>query len=180
MDSSMQGFPVLHYLLELARTHVHWVDDVIPPSHPLSPRLPVPSVFPGIRVSSNEPALHIRWPKYWSFSFSISPSNEYSGMISFKTDWFDFLAVQGTLKRLLQHHTSEASILLHSTFFMVQFSRTYMTIGKTIALIKRTFVSKVMSLLFNMQSRFVIAFLQSSKHLFKLWLQSLSEVMEPK
>ena len=124
----------------------------------------LPSIFPSIRVFSNESVLHIRWPKYWSFSFNISPSNEYSGLISFRMDWFD-LAVQGTLKSLLQHHSSKASILLCSAFFIVQLSHPYMTTGKTISLTKRTFVGKVMSLLFNMLSRLVITFLPRSKHL---------------
>ena len=118
-----------------------------------------PSIFPSIRVFSNESALHIRWPKYWSFSFNIRPSNEYSGLISFRMDWLDLLAVQGTLKSLIQHHSSKASILQHSAFFIVQLSHTYMTTGKTIALTRQTFVGKVMSLLFNMLSRLVIAFL---------------------
>ena len=122
-----------------------------------------PSVFPSIRVFSNESVLHITWLKYWSFSFSISPSNEYSGLISFRIDWFDLLAVQGTLKGLLQHHSSKASILWHSVFFMVQLSHPYMTTGKTIVLTRWTFVGKVMSLLFNMLSRLVIAFLPRSK-----------------
>ena len=129
--------------------------------HPL---LLLPSVFPSIRVFSNESVLHIRWPKYWSFSFSISLSNEHPGLI-FIMDWLDLLAVQGTLKSLLQHHSSKASILQHSTFFTVQISHPYMTIGKTIALIRRTFVGKVMSLLLNMLSRLVITFLPRSKHL---------------
>ena len=119
----------------------------------------LPSIFPSIRVFSNESVLHLRWPKYWSFSFSISPSNEYSGLISFRIDWFDLIAVQGTLKSLLQHHSSKASILQHSAFLMVQLSHPYMTTGKTIALTSWTFVSKVMSLLFNMLSRLVIVFL---------------------
>ena len=129
----------------------------------------LPSILPSIRVYSNESVLHIRWPKYCSFSFSISPSNEYSGLISFSVDWFD-LAVQGTLKNLLQHHTSKASILQHSAFFLVQLSHPHMTTGKTMALTRWTFVSKVMSLLFNMLSRFVIAFLPRSKRLFISWL----------
>ena len=116
---------------------------------------PPPWVFPSIRVFSNESVLRIRWPKYWSFSFSISPSNEYSGLISFRTDWFDLLAVQGTRKSFLQHHSSKASILQHSAFFMVQFSHPYMTTGKNIALTRRTFVGKVLSLLFNMLSRLI-------------------------
>ena len=122
----------------------------------------LPSVFPSIRVFSNESVLHIRWPKYWSFSFSISPSNEYSGLISFRMDWFDLPAVQGTLKSLLQHYSSKASILWRSAFFIVQLSHPYMTTGKTIALTRRTFVGKVMSLLFNMQSRLIITFLPRS------------------
>ena len=129
------------------------------------PFLLLPSIFPSIRVFSNESALHIGWRKYWSFSFSISPSNEYSGLISFRMDWLDFPAGQGTLKSLLQHHSSKASILWHSAFFTVQLSHPYVTIGKTIALTRRTFVGKMMSLLFNMLSRFVIAFLPRSKHL---------------
>ena len=124
-----------------------------------------PSIFPSIRVFSNESPLHIRWPKYWTFSFNISPSNEHSGLISFRTDWLDLLAVQGTLKSLLQHHSSKASILLHSAFFIVQLSHPYMTAGKTTALTRQIFVDKVMSLLFNMLSRLVITFLPRSKHL---------------
>ena len=144
------------------------------------PLLFLPSIFPSIRVFSNESALCIRWPKYWSFSFSISPSNENSGLISFWMDWLDLLAVQGTLKSLCQHHSSKASILQHSAFFIVQLSHPYMTTGKTIALTRWTFVGKVMSLLFNMLSRLVIAFLPRSKHLFISWLQSPSAViLEP-
>ena len=140
-----------------------------------------PSVFPSIRVFSNESALRIRWPKYWSFSFSISPSNEHPGLISFRMDWLDFLAVHGTLKSLLQHHSSKALILQCSAFFIVQLSHPYMTTGKTIALTRRTFVGKVMSLLFNMLSRLVIAFLPRSKCLLISWLQSPSAViLEPK
>ena len=131
------------------------------------PPLLLPSIFPSIRVFSNESVLRIRWPKYWSFSFSISPFNEYSGSISFKINWLDLLAVQGILKSLLQHHTSKASILQCSAFFMVQLSHPYVTTGKTIALTRQTFVSKVMSLLFNMLSRFVITFLPRSKDLLK-------------
>ena len=141
----------------------------------------LPSIFPSIRVFSNEPALHIRWPKYWSFSSSISPSNEYSGLISFKINWFDLLAVQGSLKSLLQHHNSKASILQRSAFFLVQLSHPYMTTGKTIDLTRRTFVGKVISLLFNMLFRFVIAFLLRDKRLLISWLQSPSAViLEPK
>ena len=136
------------------------------------PLLLLPSIFPSIRVFSSESVLHIRWPKYWSFSFSISPSNEYSGLISFRMDWWNLLAVQGTLKSLLQHCSSKASILLHSAFLIVQFSHPYMTTGKTIALSRWTFVGKVMSLLFNMLSRLVITFLPRSKHLLISWLQS--------
>ena len=137
----------------------------MPPNHLILCHhlLLLPSIFPSIRVFSNESALHIRWPKYWSFSFSISPSNEYSRLISFNIDWFDLLAVQGTLKSVLQHHSSEASILQPSAFFMVQLSHLYMITGKIIALNRWTFVGKVMSLLFNMLSRFVISFLPRSK-----------------
>ena len=139
------------------------------------------SIFPSIRVFSNGLALHIRWPKYCSFSFSISPSNEYSGLISFRIGWFDLLAIQGTVKSLLQHSSSKASILWHSAFFMVQLSCPYMTTGNTIVLTIWTFVSRVMSLLFNMLSRFVITFLPRSKHLLISWLQSPSSViLEPK
>ena len=144
------------------------------------PLLLLPSIFPSIRVFSNESGLHIRWPKYWSFSFSISPSNEYSGLISFRIDWLDLLAVQGTLKSLLQYHSSKASILQSSAFFIVQLLHPYMTTGKTIALTRQTFVSKVMSLLFKMLSRLVITFLPRSKHLLISWLQSPSAViLEP-
>ena len=145
--------------------------------HPL---LLPPSIFPSIRVFSSESALHIRWPKYWSFSFSTSPSNEHPGLIFFRMDWLDLLAVQGTLKSLLQHHSSKASILWHSAFFLVQLSHTYMTTGKTIALTRWTFVGKVMSLFFNMLSRLVITFLPKSKCLLISWLQSSSAViLEP-
>ena len=146
------------------------------------PLLLLPSIFPSIRVFSNESALHIRWPKYWSFSFNISLSNEHSGLISFRMDWLDLLAVQGTLKSLLQHHIgSKASILRHSAFFIVQLSHPHMTTGKTIALTRQTFVDKMMSLLFNMLSRLVIIFLPRSKCLLILWLQSQSAViLEPR
>ena len=137
----------------------------------------LPSIFPSIRVFSNESALHIRWPKYWSFSFSINPSNEHPGLISFRMDWLDLLAVQGTLKSLLQHHSLKASILQHSAFFIVQLSHPYMTTGKAIALTRRTFVDKVMSLLFNMLYRLVITFLLRSKRLLISWLQSPSAVI---
>ena len=154
-----------------------WVGSpvVAPGSHPL---LLLPFIFPSIRVFSNESALHIRWLKFWSFS--ISPSNEYLGLISFRMDWLHLLSVQGTLKSLLQHHSSKASILLWLAFFIVQLSHPYMTTGKTIALTIWTFVSKVMPLLFNALSRFVIAFLPRSKCLLILWLQSPSAViLEP-
>ena len=145
------------------------------------PLLLLPSVIPSIRVFSNESVLHIRWPKCWSFSYSISPSNECSGLISFRMDWLDLLAVQGTVKSLLQHHSSKASILRHSAFFIVQLSHPYVTTGKTIALTRRTFVDKVMSLLLNMLSRLAIAFLPRSKCLFISWVQSPSTViLEPK
>ena len=155
MDCSMSGFLVHHQLPELAEIHVHWVSDAIQPSHPLL----LPSVFPSTRFFSNESVLRSRWPKYWSLSFSISPSSEYPGLISFRIDWFDLLAVQGMLKSLLQCHSSKAPILQCSAFFIVQLSHPYMTTGKTIALTRQTFVDKVMSLLFNMLSRLVIAFL---------------------
>ena len=141
IDCNMPGFPVLHHLPEPAQTHVLWIGDAIQPCHPLSyPSLPAFNLS-SIRVFSNESVLCIRWPKYWSFSCSISPSNEYSGLISFKIDWFD-LAVQGTLKSLLQHHCSKASILQHSPFFIVQLAHPYMTTGKTIALIRWTLLAK--------------------------------------
>ena len=145
------------------------------------PLLLTPSIFPSMRVFSRESVLHIRWPKYWNFSFSIHPSNEYSRLISFRMDWLDLLAVQGTLKSLLQHHSSKASILQRSAFFIVQLSHPYMTTRKTITLTRWTFVGKVMSLLFNMLSRLVITFLPRSKHLLISWLQSPSAViLKPK
>ena len=178
MDCSTPGFPVHHQLPELAQTHVYWASsNHLILCHPL---LLLPSIFPSIRVFSNESVLHIRWPKYWSFSFSISPSNEYSGLIPFRMDWLDLLAVQGTLKSLLQYHSSKASILLHSAFFIVHLSHPYMTTGKTITLTRWSFVSKVTSPLFNMLSRLVIAFLPRSKRLLISWLQSPSAViLEP-
>ena len=159
IDCSTPGFPVHHHLSELAQTCGHHVCDAIQPSHPLSS--PLPSLFPSIRVFSSELALWIRWPEYWSFSFSISPSNEYSysGLISFRIDWFDLLTAKG-LKRLLPHHGSKASILQRSAFFIAQLSHPYMTTGKTIALTRQIFVGKVRSLLFNMLSRLVITFFQ--------------------
>ena len=145
------------------------------------PLLLLPSIFPSIRIFSNESVLRIRWPKYWSFSFNISPSNVYSGLISFRMVWLDLLAVQGTLKSLLQHHSSKASILQCPAFFMVQLSQPYMTTRKTIALTRQTFVGKVMSLIFNMLSRLVITFLPTSKRLLISWLKSASAViLEPK
>ena len=173
----MSGFPVHHQLPELTQTQVHWVRDAIQPSHPLSSPSPPTFNFPSIRVFSKESVLFICRPKYWSFSFIISPSNEYSGLISFRMDCLDLLSVQGTLKSLLQHHSSKALILQHSTFFIVQLSHPYMTTGKTIALTRWTYVGKVMSLLFNMLSRLVIAFLPRSKRLLISWLQSPSAVI---
>ena len=171
MDCSTPGFPVVTNswsLFKLMSTKSMMTFNHLILCRPL---LLLPSIFPSIRVSSNESVLHIRWPEYWSFSFSISPSNEYSGLISFRIDWFDLLAVQGTLKSLLQHHSSKASILWCSAFFLIQLSHPYMTTGKTIALTRWTFVSKVMSLLFNMLSRLVIAFLPRNKRLLISWLQ---------
>ena len=159
MNRSTPGLPVHHQLPEFAQTHVHQFGDAIQPSHPLSPLLLLPPIPPSIRVFFNESTLGMRWPKYWSFSFSIIPSNEHPGLISLRVDWLDLLAVQGTLKSLLQHHSSKASILQRSVFFTVQLSHPYMTTGKTIALTRRTFVGKVMSLLLNMLSRLVITFL---------------------
>ena len=172
MGCSTPGFPVLHCLPEFPQTHVYWVNDAIQPSLPLKPPSP-----PALKLSqyqgcffvvvvffSNELALYIRWPKYWSFNFSISPSNEYSGLISFRTDWFNLLAVQGTLKNLFQHHSLKASILQCSAIFMVQLSPVCV-LKKPKALTRRTFVGKVMSLVFSMLSRFIIVFLPRSKHL---------------
>ena len=159
------------------------IESVMPSNHLIlcQPLLLLPSIFPTIRVFSNESVLCIRWPKYWSFSFNISPSNEHPGLISFRMDWLALLAVQGTLKSLLQHHSSKASILWRSAFFIVQLSHPYMTTGKTKALTRRTFVGKVMSLLLNMLSRLVITFLPRSKRLLISWLQSTSAViLEPK
>ena len=155
------------------------IESLMPSNHLIlcRPLLLSPSIFPRTMVFSNESILHIRWPKYWSFSFNISPSNEYSGLISFRIGWLDLLAVQGTLKSLLQHHSSKASILWCSIFFIVHLSHPHMTTGKTVALTRWTFVGKVMSLLFNMLSRLVIAFLPSSKYLLISWLQSPSAVI---
>ena len=171
MNHSTPGLLIHHQWPESTQTHVHWVGDAISSSAiPFSS-----SIFPSIRVFSHKSALRIRWPKYWTFSFSISPSNEHPGLISFRMNWLDLLAVQGTLKSLLQHHSSKASILWCSAFFTGQLSHTYMTTGKTIALIRWTFVDKVMSLLFNILSRLVITFLPRSKHLLISWLQSQSQ-----
>ena len=159
---STLGFPVLHYLQQFAQTHVHRVSDAIQHLIPYRPRLLLPSIFPSIRVFSNESALCIKWPTYWSFSFSMSPSNEDSGLISFRINWFDLLAVQGTLKSLLQHHYSKASILWHSDFFMVKFSHLYMITGKTTALTIWIFAGKLMSLLFNMVSNLSWLFFQGA------------------
>ena len=178
MNHSTPGLLVHHQFLESTQTHVHWVGDAIQPSHPLSS--PSPSAL-SIRVFSNESALCMRWPKYWSFSFNISPSNEHPGLISFRMDWLNLLAVQETHKSLLQHHSSKASIIWYLAFFTVQLSQPYMTTRKTIALTRRTFVAKVMSLLFNMLSRLVITFLPRSKRLLISWLQLPSAViLEPK
>ena len=164
MDCSTPGLPVHHQLSEPIQTHVYRASDAI---HLIlcCPLLLPPSIFPSIRIFSNESALHIRWSNYWSFSFNMSSSNEHPGLISFRMDWLDLLAVQGTLKSLLQHHSSKASFLWRSAFFIVQLSHAYMTTGKTIALTRWTFVGKVMSLLFNMLSRLVITFLPWSKGL---------------
>ena len=170
MDCSMPGLPVHHQLPEHTQTHVHRVSDAIQPSH----RLSSPS-HPAFTLSQHQGlfkwvSFHIRWPKYWSFSFSSSPSNEHSGLISFRMDWLVLLAVQGTLKSLLQHHSSKASILQSSGFFIVQLSHPYMTTGKTIALTRQTFIGKVISLIFNILSRLVIAFLSQSKRIWISWL----------
>ena len=162
MNCSTPGLPVHHQLLEFTQTHVHQVGDAIQPSHLCHPLLLLPPIPPSIRVFSNESTLHMRWPKYWSFSFSISPSKEHPGLMSFRMAWLDLLAFQGTLKSLLQHHSSKASILWRSAFFTVQLSHPYMTTGKTIALTRWTFVGKVKSLVLNMLSRLVITFLPRS------------------
>ena len=181
MNCSMPGLPV-HQQLQ-SSLKLTSIESVVPSNHlilclPLLLRPPIP---PSIRVFSNESALRIRWQKYWSFSFSISPSRNHPGLISFRMDWLDLLAVQGTLKSLLQHHSSKASVLRCSGFFLVHLSHPCMTTGKTIALTRWTFVGKVMSLLFNMLSRLVIAFLSRSKHLLISWLQSPSAViLEPR
>ena len=180
MNHSTPGLPIHQQLPASTQTHVHWVGDAIQPSHPLSSPSPPAlkrSIFPSIRVFSNESALYIRWPKYWSFNFNINPSNEHAGLISFKMDWLDLLEVQGTLKNLLQHYSSKASILQLSAFFIVQPSHPY---WKTIALTRRTFVGNVISLLFNRLSRLVTTFFPRSKCLLISWLQSPSAViLEP-
>ena len=180
MSHSTPGLPVQHHSRSLLK--LISIDLVMPSSHLIlcRPLLLLPPILPSIRVFSNESTLRMRWPKYWSFSFSISPSKEHPGLISFRMDWLHLLAVQGTLKSLLQHHSSNASILWRSAFSVVQLSHPYMTTGKTIALTGRMFVGKVMSLLFNMLSRLVIAILRRSKHLLISWLQSLlAVILEP-
>ena len=181
MDHSTSVFHVLRHLPEFAKTHVHWVDNAIQPSYPLSSLFLLPPTFPSIRVVSNESVLPTRWPKYWSFNLSISPSNEYSGLISFRTYWFDLLPVQVTLKSLPQHRSSKASIIWCSAFFMVQLTYSYMTTGNTIALTRRIFVGKVISFHFNEPSWFITVFLPRCKCLLILSLQSPSAViLEPK
>ena len=177
LDCSTPGLPVPHQIRSLLK--LMSIESVMPSNHLIlcHPLLLPPSIFPSSRVSSNELVLHIRWPEYWNFSFSISPTSEYSGLISLRINWLDLLAVQGTLKSLLQHHSSKASVLPCSAFFIVQLSHLYMTTGKTIALTRRTFVGKVMSLLFNLLSSLVITFLPRSKHLLISWLQSPSAVI---
>ena len=172
MDGSTPGLPVHHQFPELTQTHVHWVSDVIQPSPPLSSPSPLAFNLSQHQVFSKESVLRSRWPKYWSFSFSISPSNEYSGLISFRIDWFDLLAVQGTLKSILQHHNLKASVLWYAAFFIVQLSHSHMTTRKTIAFTRWNFVCKVMSLLLNMLSRLVIVFLPRSNCLLISQLQS--------
>ena len=176
MNHSTPGLPVHHQVPEPTKTYVHRV--MMPSIHLIlfCPLLLLPPILPSIRVFSSESTLHMRWPRYWSFSFSISPSSEHLGLISFRMDWLDLLAVQGTLKSL-QHHSSKASILWRSALFTVQLSHPYMTAGKTIALTRWTFVGKAMSLLLNMLSRLVITFLPRSKHLLISWLQSPSAVI---
>ena len=180
MNRSTTGLPVDHQLLEF--TQLMSMESVMPSSHLIlcHPLLLLPPIPPSIRVFSNESTLCMRWPKYWSFSFSITPSNKHPGLISLRMDWLDLLAVQGTLKSLLQHHSSKSSILRRSAFFTVQLSHPYMTTGKTIALTRWTFVGKVMSLLLNMLSRLVITFLPKSNCLLISWLQSpYAVILEP-
>ena len=179
MACSTPGLRVHQQLLEFTQIHVHWINDAIQPSHPLSSPLLLPTIFPSIRVFSNESALCIRWPKYWNFSFSIT----FQWMFrtdSYRMDWLDLLAVQGTLKSLLQCHSSKASILQHSAFFMVQLPHPCMTTGKTIALTRWNFVGRVISLLFNMLSRLVITFLPKSKCLLISWVQTTHIFGAPK
>ena len=164
MNCSTPGLPVHHQLPQFTQTHVHRVGDAIQPSHPLSSPSPTLNLS-SLRVFSNESTLRMRWPKYWSFSFNISPSNERPGLTSFRMDWLDLLVVQGTLKSLLQHHSAKSSVLQCSTFFIVQLSHPYMNTGKAIDLTRQTFVGNVMSLLFNLLSRLVIAFLPLFLHL---------------
>uniref|UniRef100_A0AC11ERM1 Uncharacterized protein n=1 Tax=Ovis aries TaxID=9940 RepID=A0AC11ERM1_SHEEP len=180
MNRSTPGLPVHHQLPEFTQTHGHRVRDAIQHLILCRPLLLLPQIPASIRVFSNKSTLHMRWPKYWSFSFSIIPSKEIPELISFRMDWLDLLAVQGTLKSLLQHHSSKASILRGSAFFTVQLSHPYMTTGKTIALTRRTLVGKIMSLLLNILSMLVITFLPRSKRLLISWLQSPSAViLEP-
>ena len=177
MNHSRPGLPVHHQLPEFTQTHVHWDSDIIQPSHLLLSPSPSALNLSSIRVFSNESAHCLRWPKLWSFSFNISPSNEYSGLISFSMDWLDPLAAQETLKSVLQRHSSKASIFQCSTFLTVQLSHPYVTTGKNTALTRWTFVGKALSLLLNMLSRVVITFLPRSKRLFISWLQSPSAVI---
>ena len=186
MSNSLQPHPLQHTKLPspspTPRAYSNWcrVGDAIQPSHAVSLPFPLPSIIPGIRAFYNKLVLCIRWPKYWSFSFTISPSKEHPGLISYRMDWLDLLAVQGALKSLLQHHSSKASILRCSTNLIVQLSHPYMTTGKTIALTRWTFVDKVISLLFNMLSRLVITFLPRNKCLLVSWLQSpYAVILEP-
>ena len=180
MNRSTPGLPVHHQLPEFTQTHVHRVSDAIHHLILCRPLLLLPPIPPSISVFSNESTLRMRWPKYWSFSFSIIPSKEIPGLISFRMDWLDLLAAQGTLESLLQHHSSKASILQRSAFFIVQLSHPHMTTGKTIALTRRTFFGKVMSLLLNILSRLVITFLPRSKRLLISWLQSpFAVILEP-
>ena len=181
MNRSTPGLPVHHQFPEFTQTHIYQVSDAIQPSHPLSSALLLPPIPPSIRVFSNESTLRIRWPKYWSFSFSIIPSKEILGLISFRMDWLDLLAVQGTLKTLIQHHSSKPLIFRRLAFFTVQLLHPYMTTGKTIALTRWTFVGKIMYLRLNMLSRLVITFLPRSKSLLISWLQPPSAViLEPR
>ena len=181
MNRRMRGLPIHHQLPEFTQIHIHRVSDAIQPSHPWSSPSPPAPIPPSIRIFSNESTLRMRWPKYWSFIFSIIPSKEIPGLISFRMDWLGLLAVQGTLKSLLQHHSSKASIFQCSAYFTVQLSHPYMTTRKTIALTRQNLVSKVMSLLLNILSRLVITFLPRNKRLLISQLQSPSAViLEPK